>query len=77
MNECQVALKSLFEYLDKELDKKNIEDFERHIELCRKCYDKYEFEKALREKLREKAGGEKPSPQLLKRIEGILDKFEE
>ena len=77
MNECQVALKSLFEYLDKELDKKNMEDFERHLELCRKCYDKYEFEKILREKLREKAGGEKPSPRLLKRIEGMLDKFEE
>ena len=76
MTDCKTALKDLFDYLDKELDKGNTEEFERHIELCRKCFDRFEFEKMLRDRIRQKAGESSPSPELRKRIQDIMDKFD-
>ena len=75
MIDCKMALKNLFDYLDKELDKKDTEEFERHVELCRKCYDRFDFEKALKDRIRKQAGRGQASPKLLKRIASILEKF--
>ena len=77
MTDCKTAMKDLFEFLDKELDEGGCREFERHIELCRHCFDRTEFEKALRERIRQKTGKTECSDRLLKRIKGILDKFDE
>ena len=76
MTECSGAISKLFEYLDKELDKTDAEAFERHIELCRKCFDRFDFEKALRERIQKTAKDAEPSDECKARIKNILKKFD-
>ena len=76
MTDCKVVVKNLFEYLDKALDTIDCEELERHLELCRPCFDRVEFEKALRERLKVKTGELKASPECQKRIQDILKKFD-
>ena len=76
MTNCKVVVKNLFEFLDKALEKGDCEELERHLELCRECFDRVEFEKALREKLKAKTGELKASPECQKRIQDILKKFD-
>ena len=77
MTDCKRVLQNIFEYLDKELDKTNAEEVEKHIELCRKCYDHFEFEQALRDRIREIAGKKELSPEFKKRIQNILHEFDQ
>ena len=76
MSGCATALSKLFEYLDKELDKTDVEAFDRHVELCRKCFDRFEFEKALRERIKKTAKDAEPSDACKDRIKNILKKFD-
>ena len=46
MIECEDALESLFEYLDGELDEQRSAAIEKHLEICRKCYPRAQFERA-------------------------------
>lgn len=75
MIDCKMALTNLYEYLDKHLDDCNCEELEKHLELCRECYDRTEFEKALRSRIKDKCGKIAPSDECVKKIRGILDKF--
>ncbi|PCI39631.1 MAG: anti-sigma factor [Elusimicrobia bacterium] len=76
MKECTSAISKLFEYLDQELDIKDTETFERHIELCRNCFDRFDFEKALRERVKNSNTGAEPSEACKVRIQNILKKFD-
>lgn len=51
--DCETALARLAEYLDDELGAKPGAELERHIEACRSCYSRAEFERRLRARLRE------------------------
>ncbi len=75
MTDCKDALKNLFEYLDNELEKEDSDELCKHMELCRKCYDRVEFEKALRDHIKQKAANDKAPEHLVKRIQGLLDKI--
>ena len=46
MIECEDALESLFEFLDGELDEPRSAAIEKHLEICRKCYPRAQFERA-------------------------------
>ena len=76
MSGCATAISKLFEYLDEELDKKDVEAFDRHVELCRKCFDRFEFEKTLRERIKKSTKGAEPSDACKDRIKNILKKFD-
>jgi len=46
MIKCEEALESLFEYLDGEIDEARSAAIEKHLEICRKCYPRAQFERA-------------------------------
>lgn len=50
---CEEALRRLAEYLDRELAGAPAAEVEHHLERCRSCYSRAEFERALRSRLRE------------------------
>lgn len=50
---CREALKHLFAYLDEELPTERREQIDRHLEICRSCYSRAEFDRLLKSKLRE------------------------
>jgi len=49
--ECDEAIKMILEYLDKELPDHDHEAMDAHLEKCRSCYSRMEFEKILKTKV--------------------------
>jgi len=62
---CQEAVKRLYEYLDLELDNVAAVQVEKHLDLCRLCCDHFEFEKIMKELVKNSCFQEK-APFLLK-----------
>lgn len=71
---CEEVLRQLLAYLDRDVDAQTAALIDRHLEACRGCFSRADFERKLKAHLR--AAGEKPAPARLRsRIKGIVDKF--
>ena len=46
--DCEEALRRLFEYLDAELHGESQREMDQHLERCRSCFSRVEFEKRLK-----------------------------
>lgn len=71
---CEEVIEQLFDHLDRELDNEVSERMDRHLERCRDCFTRAEFEKRLREKVNEAVEVEAPD-SLRRRIRRVLDEF--
>lgn len=49
--DCEQALRKVFEYVDHELEEADHEAMHRHLETCKSCYSRMDFERRLKEKL--------------------------
>ena len=72
--DCAQALKRLIELVDRELDDADREVVERHLQTCRSCLSRTEFERALKGKLRGLSNEDVPS-KTLDRITALLQEF--
>jgi anti-sigma factor (TIGR02949 family) len=72
--DCEEALRLLFEALDAELSNGSREAFERHLEHCRSCFSRFEFEKRLKAHIG-RLGTETPRVELRDRIRTVLNIF--
>jgi anti-sigma factor (TIGR02949 family) len=52
---CKEATKQLYEYLDNELKENDYSKIKKHLEVCRKCCEKFEFEQVLKKVVRDRA----------------------
>lgn len=72
--DCEEVIAHLFAYLDNETSPEKCVEIERHLEECRACFSRAEFEKALRAKVNEL--GDKEAPATLRqRVAALLKKF--
>lgn len=71
---CEEVLHHIFAYLDGELDAATGEDIERHLEVCRGCFSRAEFERRLKSRLAEAAATGAPDA-LRKRIQRLIRQF--
>jgi mycothiol system anti-sigma-R factor len=71
---CEEVLKHLFAYLDGELEADSHAEIERHLEECRGCYSRAEFERLLKKRVAE-LGQEKAPAALRQRVRALLDFF--
>jgi anti-sigma factor (TIGR02949 family) len=71
---CEEVIAHLLTYLDGEIDAARRAQIDRHLEECRGCFSRAEFEKALREKLRQ-VGSVRPSARLQKRVKALIEEF--
>ena len=72
--DCEKVIAHLFAYLDNETDPEKSTDIERHLEECRACFSRAEFEKALRAKVNQL--GDKEAPATLRqRVAALLKQF--
>jgi len=74
MIRCEEAVRLLAAYLDGELDRLEHGDVERHLDACRSCYSRAEFERRLKARLLE-AGRRKPEPASAARLEAVVRGF--
>jgi len=71
---CEEVIAHLFAYLDDEADPEKRSYIERHLEECRACFSRAEFEKSLRAKVSQL--GDKEAPATLRqRVKSLLDQF--
>lgn len=71
---CEEALRRLAEYLDRELDRRSDAALARHLERCRACFSRAEFERKLKQALR--GTGSRHAPERLRsRIKSLVDSF--
>jgi anti-sigma factor (TIGR02949 family) len=72
--ECEEAVAKLLEFLDGELDEITRHGIERHLETCRGCFERAEFERRLRERVAQTAVV--PAPESLRRrVRALMETF--
>jgi anti-sigma factor (TIGR02949 family) len=71
---CEDAIRLLADHLDRELDREARSEMERHLERCRTCWSRAEFERRLRASLAE-LGSAPVRPGLIARVDRMLDAF--
>jgi anti-sigma factor (TIGR02949 family) len=71
---CEEAITLVFSFIDDELRGQHRAELEHHLETCRHCFDRVEFEKLLKSRLRGlNVGGS--SKRLRERIDSLLEQF--
>lgn len=65
---CEEALAHLFEYLDGELEGAERSRVSEHLEVCRRCYPRLEFERSFMEAVRRVRSGRGAPPELRDRV---------
>lgn len=71
---CEEVIERLFGYLDSELDEAAMAAISRHLEHCRDCYTRADFEKKIRAKVAASVTTQAPE-RLHHRIRSLLDEF--
>lgn len=71
---CEEALRELYAFLDDELDGHTHRVIEHHLRVCRACYSRAEFERRLKERLRETRSA-KASPELQARLRKMMTQY--
>jgi anti-sigma factor (TIGR02949 family) len=71
---CEDALRVLAEHLDRELDGTTASQVEQHLDTCRSCWSRAEFEKRLKEELAG-LGREPVRPELADRVSHLIRGF--
>jgi anti-sigma factor (TIGR02949 family) len=72
--DCAQALRRLIEFIDRELADADRDVIERHLQTCRSCLSRADFERALKGKLRGLSHGDVPS-KTLDRITALMQQF--
>jgi len=72
-HDCLAAIDSLYAYLDGELEPEEVEKFENHLDHCRSCFSRKEFESAISKRM-EKLRGEVPE-SLQSRLRELINRF--
>lgn len=71
---CQEALRSVYEYLDGELQEHDAECVQHHFEICQRCYPHLRFTAAFRDALHRAAHGQDHAPATLRsKIAALLE----
>jgi len=74
MSNCEKILKVLYEYLDCETKDPETLDIKQHLDLCRECFNRYDFERLLREHLQKQTLHQCPE-QVKKRVQALIERF--
>ena len=72
---CDEWFDRLYQLLDRDLDEKVWRDVEKHMKLCRSCWDRFEFEKRLKERLKNSCCEETCTETLRVRIKALFEKY--
>lgn len=71
---CEEVIEQIYEFLDQELDSTLSERINAHLERCRDCFTRAEFEKRLRARVNDAAEAEAPE-RLHRRLQRLLNQF--
>lgn len=72
---CDEWFDRLYQILDRDVDEVVWREVEEHMKLCRRCWDRYEFEKRLKEKVKKSCCKEPCADSLRLRIKALFEKY--
>ena len=72
MISCEQALEHVYEYLDGELDAEMTDRVREHIEVCKRCYPYFNFERIFLDHIRSKGLRRERSERLEAKIRELL-----
>lgn len=72
--DCEEVIGKLLEFLDRELDEQTQQAIQEHLEACRGCFTRAEFERRLRARVA-KTGEAKAPDSLRRRVRALLEGF--
>jgi len=72
---CDEWFEQLYRYIDKDLDQIAWHDVDQHMKGCRPCWNRYEFELKLKERLNNSCCVERCTETFRLRIKAILERF--
>ncbi|HER34860.1 MAG TPA: mycothiol system anti-sigma-R factor [Halothiobacillaceae bacterium] len=72
--DCAEVMRQLFEYLDGEVDAVSRSEIMHHLDDCRSCFSRVEFEKALKEKVKQASRGTAPD-SLRQKLDVLIQGF--
>lgn len=73
---CEEAVARVYEYLDGELEPEDRERIHRHLEICRRCYPYFDFERLFLDRIREKGLSTSDTGELRERVASLLEQAE-
>lgn len=65
-------MRLVYEFLDGELDADSIDRIRRHLEVCRRCYPYFDFERTFLDHIRGVGAGERRSEELERKVRELL-----
>ncbi len=71
---CEDVLKHLVDYLHGEVEEAKFAEIEKHLDSCRGCFSRAEFEKSLKQRVQDE-GRENAPDSLQNRLNDLMDKF--
>ncbi len=72
---CNEWIAQLYLILDKEMEENVWQDVEAHMKLCRPCWDRFEFEMRLKERVKSSCCKESCTESLRLRIVALFEKY--
>ena len=72
--DCDAVMRQIFDYLDEEVDATTACDFQTHIDECRSCFSRVEFERVLKDRVRDSKDEALPE-SMQKRITKLMKSF--
>ena len=72
---CDEWFEKLYKYIDKDLKDIAWKDVEAHMSDCRPCFNRYDLEIKIRQRLKESCCKESCTESLRLKIQAILEKF--
>ncbi|KKS84552.1 MAG: hypothetical protein UV59_C0017G0005 [Candidatus Gottesmanbacteria bacterium GW2011_GWA1_43_11] len=69
---CSEAVSRMFEFLEGIVTPEQKKELDNHVEECRHCCDRFEFEQLFKEKLVAVASQDKAPEKLVKRVGKLL-----
>lgn len=72
--DCETVMRQLFDYLDGEVDEQAHGDIVHHLDDCRSCFSRIEFESRLKDRVR-RSGRNKAPDSLRDRLETLIQGF--
>jgi mycothiol system anti-sigma-R factor len=72
--QCEYVLQRIYDYLDGEVDESTRADIDHHIEHCRECFGRAEFERLLKKRIADTASTVAPDG-VRRRVKSLLKRF--
>lgn len=70
--DCEEAVRRLAAYLDRELDPVADAEMEEHLDRCRSCFSRAEFERRLKTRVQDELGDASVTPEFQERMRTLI-----